>query len=185
MVIGDDLPTDKPTYFERFGEKFDKTRQKTLDWLKTQELIVVPFFAGPDELGYGTLLICPKQAGFFAGCTGDLQGMIPNSQVPANFKLSGGVLFMAPPFRHHALRRQTGRRPCAHAHAWEIYALGTNPVPGPVGQKGCLLDAARAIGWRARRLDDQPLLGSRCADPVRQPADHHARGRVGRRQGRE
>jgi hypothetical protein len=38
MVIGDNLPTDKPTYPERFGHGFEKTRQQTLDWLKTQEL---------------------------------------------------------------------------------------------------------------------------------------------------
>jgi len=36
MVIGDLLPTDKPTYQERFGEGFEKTRAATLDWLKTQ-----------------------------------------------------------------------------------------------------------------------------------------------------
>src|SRR5579859_495779 len=29
MVIGDALPTDKPTYDQRFGESFDKTRQQT------------------------------------------------------------------------------------------------------------------------------------------------------------
>src|ERR1035438_3422931 len=29
MVIGDSLPTDKPTYKERFGETFEKTRQET------------------------------------------------------------------------------------------------------------------------------------------------------------
>ena len=27
MVIADDLPTDKPTYEERFGESFDATRR--------------------------------------------------------------------------------------------------------------------------------------------------------------
>jgi hypothetical protein len=51
MVIGDSLPTDKPRYEERFGEPFDKTRRETLDWLKTQELVVVPFYAGTDALG--------------------------------------------------------------------------------------------------------------------------------------
>ncbi|HTA17275.1 MAG TPA: DUF4914 family protein, partial [bacterium] len=49
MVIGDDLPTDKPTYEQRFGESFEKTRRETLDWLKGQDLIVVPFYAGPDS----------------------------------------------------------------------------------------------------------------------------------------
>ena len=66
MVIGDALPTDKPTYEQRFGETFDKTRQKTLDWLKTQELIAMPFYAGADDCGYGSLLIVPRQAAFFA-----------------------------------------------------------------------------------------------------------------------
>src|ERR1035437_10235647 len=41
MVIGDKLPTDKPTYEQRFGEPFDQTRQQTLDWLKTQELLAL------------------------------------------------------------------------------------------------------------------------------------------------
>jgi hypothetical protein len=100
MVIGDSLPTDKPTYDQRFGEPFDNTRQQTLDWLKTQELVAMPFYAGPDALGYGSLLIVPRQAAFFAAALADLQGMIPRSQVPENFKITGGVLFVAPPFRH-------------------------------------------------------------------------------------
>ena len=54
MVIGDKLPTDKPTYKQRFGEAFEKTRQQTLDWLKTQELVAMPFYAGTDALGYGS-----------------------------------------------------------------------------------------------------------------------------------
>ena len=82
MVIGDGLPTDKPTYQERFGESFEMTRQNTLGWLKTQELIVVPFYAGPEDLRYGSLLICPRQCGFFAAALADLQGMIPGSEVP-------------------------------------------------------------------------------------------------------
>ena len=84
MVIGDKLPTDKPTYEERFGEGFEKTRRQTLDWLKTQELVAMPFYAGTDALGYGSLLIVPRQAAFFAAALADLQGMIPRSQVPAD-----------------------------------------------------------------------------------------------------
>ncbi|MDE3186832.1 MAG: DUF4914 family protein [Acidobacteriota bacterium] len=64
MVIGDNLPTDKPTCAQRFGEPFDATRQQTLDWLKTQELVAMPFYAGTDSLGYGALLILPRQAAF-------------------------------------------------------------------------------------------------------------------------
>src|SRR6516225_2543710 len=50
MVIGDALPTDKPTYEERFGGPFEDTRRQTLEWLKTQELVVLPFYAGADSL---------------------------------------------------------------------------------------------------------------------------------------
>lgn len=148
MVIGDSLPTDKPTYQERFGEKFDNVRQKTLDWLKTQELIVVPFYAGPEELGYGALAIVPKVAGFFAGALADLQGMIANSQVPANFKLSGGVLFIAPPFRHTHFE---GKQVVVHARTpthQEIFAY--NLYPGPSAKKGVyslLLDIGEREGW--------------------------------------
>jgi hypothetical protein len=148
MVIGDNLPTDKPTYQQRFGEKFDKTCQKTLDWLKTQELIVVPFYAGPDELGYGALAIVPKGAAFFAGALADLQGMIPNSQVPANFQLTGGALFIAPPFRHtHFEGRQVVVHQRTPTHQ-EIFAY--NLYPGPSAKKGVyslLLDIGEREGW--------------------------------------
>ena len=81
MVIGDCLPTDKPTYQDRFGESFDKTRQKTLAWLEGQELIVVPFYAGPADLRYGSLLICPRNCGFFAAATADLACPSPRRRV--------------------------------------------------------------------------------------------------------
>ena len=42
MVIGDERPTDKPTYAERFGSAFEPMRQKTFDWLKTQPLAAFP-----------------------------------------------------------------------------------------------------------------------------------------------
>lgn len=148
MVIGDNLPTDKPTYKERFGETFDKTRQQTLSWLKTQELIVVPFYAGPDDLRYGALLICPKQAGFFAAALADLQGMIPGSRVPANFKLNAGVQFVAPPFRHtHFSGKQVVVHYRMQTHQ-EIYAY--NLYPGPSAKKGVyslLLDIGEREGW--------------------------------------
>jgi hypothetical protein len=148
MVIGDTLPTDKPTYFDRFGETFDQTRQKTLDWLKGQELIVVPFYSGPAELRYGSLLVCPRQAGFFAGALADLQGMIAGSAVPADFKLSGGVLFIAPPFRHtHFDGKQVVVHYRTPSHQ-EIYAY--NLYPGPSAKKGVysiLLDVGEREGW--------------------------------------
>jgi hypothetical protein len=148
MVIGDKLPTDKPTYKERFGEDFDAMRQTTLDWLKKQELVVVPFYAGPDTLGYGSLAIVPRQAAFFAAALADLQGMIPRSQVPADFKVTGGVLFVAPPFRHtHFSGRQVVVHDRQGTHQ-EIYAY--NLYPGPSAKKGVysmLLDIGEREGW--------------------------------------
>ena len=49
MVIGDDFPTDKPTYKDMYGCPFDETRQQSLDWLASQDLVVVPFMAGGKE----------------------------------------------------------------------------------------------------------------------------------------
>ena len=148
MVIGDTLPTDKPTYEQRFGEPFDKTRQQTLDWLKTQELVAMPFYAGADALGYGSLLIVPRQAAFFAAALADLQGMIPRSQVPADFKITGGVLFVAPPFRHtHFGGRQVVVHDRAATHQ-EVFAY--NLYPGPSAKKGVysmLLDIGEREGW--------------------------------------
>jgi hypothetical protein len=148
MVIGDTLPTDKPTYPERFGEAFDTTRQQTLDWLKTQELVAMPFYAGTDALGYGSLLIVPRQAAFFAAALADLQGMIARSRVPADFRVTGGVLFVAPPFRHtHFGGRQVVVHDRSATHQ-EIFAY--NLYPGPSAKKGVyslLLDIGEREGW--------------------------------------
>ncbi len=148
MVIGDKLPTDKPTYQQRFGESFDKDRRETLDWLKKQELIVLPFYAGPEDLGYGSLLICPRNAAFFAAAMADLQGMIPCSKISADFRLRGGIVFVAPPFRHS---RYEGRQVVVHnrlKQEQEIFAY--NLYPGPSAKKGVysiLLHLGEQEGW--------------------------------------
>ncbi|HEX8711321.1 MAG TPA: DUF4914 family protein [Terracidiphilus sp.] len=148
MVIGDNLPTDKPTYQQRFGESFERTRAQTLDWLSTQELVAMPFYAGTDALGYGSLLIVPLQAAFFAGALADLQGMIPRSRVPADFRITGGVLFVAPPFRHtHFSGRQIVVHQRLGTHQ-EVFAY--NLYPGPSAKKGVysmLLDKGEREGW--------------------------------------
>jgi Domain of unknown function (DUF4914) len=148
MVIGDHLPTDKPTYEQRFGESFENMRRETLDWLKTQELVAMPFYAGTDTLGYGSLLIAPLQASFFAAALADLQGMIPRSRIPADFRITGGVLFVAPPFRHtHFAGRQIVVHQRLGTHQ-EVFAY--NLYPGPSAKKGVysmLLDKGEREGW--------------------------------------
>jgi hypothetical protein len=148
MVIGDNLPTDKPVYQQRFGESFEKTRRQTLDWLAAQELVAMPFYAGTEALGYGSLLIVPLHASFFAGALADLQGMIPRRRVPADFRISGGVLFVAPPFRHtHFDGRQVVVHQRLGTHQ-EVFAY--NLYPGPSAKKGVysmLLDKGEREGW--------------------------------------
>ncbi len=148
MVIGDELPTDKPTYQQRFGKSFESTRRQTLEWLKSQELVAMPFYAGTNALGYGSLLIAPLNAAFFAAALADLQGMIPRSRVPADFNITGGVLFVAPPFRHtHFAGRQIVVHQRFGTHQ-EVFAY--NLYPGPSAKKGVysmLLDKGEREGW--------------------------------------
>ena len=51
MVIGDELPTDKERYVERFGEGFEELRAETLSWLREQELAAFFFMAGGTSQG--------------------------------------------------------------------------------------------------------------------------------------
>ncbi|HOX52069.1 MAG TPA: DUF4914 family protein, partial [Fibrobacteria bacterium] len=148
MVIADTDPTDKPTYQSRFGKPFDSVRQETLDWLAQRELVVLPFYSGPDELGYGSLLICPRNAGFFAGMLADLQGFIPGHQVPDDFTVKGAIVFVAPPFRHTHFG---GKQVVVHnrkADYQEIFSY--NLYPGPSAKKGIystLIDKGEKEGW--------------------------------------
>ena len=148
MVIADDQPTDKPTYQERFGKPFDETRKETFDWLAQRELIVLPFYSGPDELGYGSLLICPRNAGFFAGMLADLQGFIAGNQVPDDFTVTGAIVFVAPPFRHtHFANKQV----VVHNRQTDYQEIFSyNLYPGPSAKKGIystLIDKGEKESW--------------------------------------
>jgi hypothetical protein len=148
MVIADEYPTDKPTYKERFGKSFDADRKEVFDWLAQRELIVMPFYSGPDELNYGSLVVCPRNAGFFAGMLADLQGFIPGHAVPDDFEVTGAVVFVAPTFRH---THYAGKQVVVHnrqEHYQEIFS--TNLYPGPSAKKGIystLIDKGEKEGW--------------------------------------
>ncbi|RMF91572.1 MAG: DUF4914 family protein, partial [Planctomycetota bacterium] len=86
MLIADDKPTDKPRFRERFGTPFDELRQATLDWLSEQELAVFSFRTGRMGMGEDAMAVCPANAAFFALGLAMLQGIIPYSEVPENFK---------------------------------------------------------------------------------------------------
>lgn len=147
VVIGDDLPTDKETFQQRFGYEFAGLRKETFDWLKTQELIIFGFSAGEPGMGVDALAIIPAKVGFFALGLGMLQGTIPYEQLPPGFA-PRAIVYTAPVFRHtHFEGKQVVahyRRPGLH----EMFSF--NLYPGPSAKKGVygmLLELGEQEGW--------------------------------------
>ncbi len=133
MVIGDDQPTNKPTFRARFGKEFNPVREETFAWLKTQELALFAFEAGVPGQGIGALAVAPANAGFFAFGLALLQGILDPKDIGPDFA-PGAVIYVAPPFRHtHFEGRQIvvhNRRPGLH----ELFSY--NLYPGPSAKKG-------------------------------------------------
>ena len=147
MVIGDDKATDKPRYIERFGKKFKSVRKETLNWLKEQELIVMPFMSGGDQYGYESLLICPKNAAFFACGLADMQGFLSIDEIEEGFT-PRAIVFAAPPFRHTHF---DGRQVVVHNRTELVHEVFSyNLYPGPSAKKGIysvLLNIGEEEGW--------------------------------------
>ncbi|MBK9137697.1 MAG: DUF4914 family protein [Verrucomicrobia bacterium] len=133
MVIGDDQPTNKPTFRARFGKEFNPVREETFAWLKTQELALFAFEAGVPGQGIGAVAVAPANAGFFAFGLALLQGILDPTDIGPDFA-PGAVIYVAPPFRHtHFEGRQIvvhNRRPGLH----ELFSY--NLYPGPSAKKG-------------------------------------------------
>ncbi len=133
MVIGDKLPTDKPTFEDRFGESFDPLREETLEWLSKQPLALYPFNAGLAGKGTDALVIAPDNAGFFALGLALLQGMLPPDEVPEGFSPKA-IIYVAPPFRHTNF---DGKQVVVHNRLEGMHELFSyNLYPGPSAKKG-------------------------------------------------
>ncbi|MCX8131828.1 MAG: DUF4914 family protein [Clostridia bacterium] len=147
MVVADIGETDKPRYRDVYGEDFKPLRNMTFDWLKQQKLIVMPFMAGGNDLGYPALLVAPVNAGFFAAGLADLQGFIPENEIPQGFKPKA-VIYLAPPFRHTHF---DGKQVVVHNRLNEMHELFSyNLYPGPSAKKGIygvLLNIGEIEGW--------------------------------------
>ncbi|HEX5791129.1 MAG TPA: DUF4914 family protein, partial [Luteolibacter sp.] len=133
MVIGDSLPTDKPTFIERYGEPFDALREESLDWLSRQPLAVFAFQAGIAGKGTDAIVIAPDNAGFFALGLALLQGMLLPHEVPSGFRPKA-VIYVMPPFRHTHFK---GRQVVVHNRLKGMHELFSyNLYPGPSAKKG-------------------------------------------------
>ncbi|MBF0217131.1 MAG: DUF4914 family protein [Candidatus Omnitrophica bacterium] len=147
MVIADDSPTDKITFEARFGLSFDHLCTRTIDWLKGQELIVVPFSPGQDIPGHFGILLAPRNASFFAAALADIQMLVDSGKIAENF-CPKTVIYLAPQFRHEYFgeKQVVVHRRSGDAH--EIFAY--NLYPGPSAKKGVysvLLDIGEKEGW--------------------------------------
>jgi len=147
LVVGDDLPTDKPTYKDLYGTKFARVREETFKWLVDQELIVMPFMAGGKEYGYESVLIAPRNAAFFACGLAGLQAFINIDEYEGDFSPKS-VIYVAPTFRHTHFN---GLQVVVHNRRPEIYEIFSyNLYPGPSAKKGVygfLLDIGEREGW--------------------------------------
>ena len=133
MVIGDKLPTDKPTFEERFGTSFEPLRERTFDWLKTQPLAAFPFYAGMPDKGTHAMVVAPDNAGFFALGLALLQGILAPEEIPDDFAPKA-VIYVAPPFRHTDF---DGKQIVVHNRTYDGHELFSfNLYPGPSANKG-------------------------------------------------
>jgi hypothetical protein len=147
MVIADAKATDKVHFSDRFKTPFPQFRKEVIDWLKNQDLLIVPFYSGSKELGYTSLLIGPKNAAFFSASLAALQGMVNKNDLPEVWAPKA-VIFLAPTFRH---THCNGKQIVVHHRGdniHEIYSL--NLYPGPSAKKGIygvLLNLGEKEGW--------------------------------------
>ncbi|MGF1633671.1 MAG: DUF4914 family protein [Phycisphaerae bacterium] len=147
MVIGDDKPTNKPRYKDRYGVDFAKTREETFDWLKTQDLAIFTFQAGQRAAGLNALVIAPANCGFFAMGLAMLQGILPAEDIGEGFK-PGAIIYVAPPFRHTHFE---GKQVVVHNRLEGMHELFSyNLYPGPSAKKGIygvLINIGEEQGW--------------------------------------
>ncbi|MCG2768912.1 MAG: DUF4914 family protein [Anaerolineae bacterium] len=147
LVIADELPTDKPTFKERFGYDFSSVREATFAWLESQPLAMYGFIVGPENLGQDSLVIAPANVGFFALALALLQGIIPYNDIPEDF-CPKSIIYVSPPFRHTHFG---GKQVVVHNRREGLHELFSyNLYPGPSAKKGVygvLLRQGVQEGW--------------------------------------
>jgi len=147
MAIGDNLPTDKERFKDRFGYEFDSLRKETINWLKGQDLAVFFYFAGRDKIGCGGIAIAPANAGFFAMGLSMLQSIIPIKDLQQEFNVESAI-YVAPTFRHTHFN---GKQIVVHKRSENLHEIFSyNLYPGPSAKKGLygvLLNKGERENW--------------------------------------
>ena len=147
MRIADDEPTDKPRFADVYGYPFADLREQTFQWLTKQELILVPFKAGGYQYGYDSILVCPRNAAFFAFALSQLQAFLNVKEIEGTFT-PRSVVYVAPPFRHSHF---DGKQVVVHRRSSDLHEIFSyNLYPGPSAKKGIysvLLDVGEKEGW--------------------------------------
>ncbi len=147
VLIADDRPTDKSQFKEQYHSDFEIVRQETFEWLKTQDLIVVPFVAGKTDMGADALVIAPANCGFFAYALALLQGSIHLKDLSPDFAPKA-VIYVAPVFRHTHFK---GKQLVVHNRTENTHELfAYNLYPGPSAKKGVygvLINLGEKEGW--------------------------------------
>src|ERR1044071_2596455 len=147
VLIADNQPTDKARFSERFGKDFESVRQETFEWLKNQDLLVIPFIAGKKDMGVDALVVAPANTGFFGFGLSHLQGSISQTEIHDGFHPKA-VIYVAPAFLLTHFNRkqlvvQNGRKNVHELFAYNLY-------PGPSAKKGVygiLLNIGEKEGW--------------------------------------
>ncbi|WP_347840350.1 DUF4914 family protein [uncultured Draconibacterium sp.] len=133
MVIGDDKPSAKTRFSDKFGYPFADIQSETFDWLKEQDLAVFFYFAGRQGIGSLGIAIAPANAGFFAMGLSMLQEIVSLDEISEKGEIKS-VIFVAPVFRHTHF---DGKQVVVHNrldHIHELYSY--NLYPGPSAKKG-------------------------------------------------
>jgi len=147
MLVNNITKTDKTNFQEAMGYDFTSLRNKTFDWLKDNDLIVLPFTAGGKDHGYPAMLVAPSSAGFFATCVYDLQGYLDLETLDEQFSPKA-IIYLAPPFRHSHF---DGKQAVVHNNSEGLHEIFSyNLYPGPSAKKGVygvLLSIGVKEGW--------------------------------------
>jgi len=147
MVIGDNFPTDKETYLQRYKKSFEELKKETLQWLKKQKLAIFFFKPGQLDINSYGMAIAPANVGFFCLALGILQGIVDINQIEENINVNT-IIYVAPPFRHTHFN---GKQIVVHNRSEKLHEIFSyNLYPGPSAKKGvysALLDFGEREGW--------------------------------------